>query len=130
MGKTKTGDKMKTFCKQTVITVLGGIAIGFVNGLLGAGGGMLAVPILKCQGLTQKQAHSNAIAIIIPITVFSTILYLIRGYVTIKDAYIYMPTGLIGAVVGTYILNKISPAVLKRIFGALMVYAGIRLVFK
>lgn len=121
---------MKIFCKQNILTALGGIAIGFVNGLLGAGGGMLAVPILKAQGLSQKQAHSNAISIILPITCFSAILYLVNDYVALKDSYIYIPTGLLGAVIGTYILNKISPRILKRIFGALMVYAGIRLLLK
>ncbi len=121
---------MKTFCKQNVKLALGGIAIGFVNGLLGAGGGMLAVPILKAQGLSQKQAHSNAIAIIIPITVYSTVLYLLNGYVTIEKAFVYMPTGLIGAVIGTYILNKISPNILRRLFGVLMAYAGVRLLLK
>ena len=32
---------------KKLITALCGAAIGFVNGLLGAGGGMLAVPLLK-----------------------------------------------------------------------------------
>ncbi len=121
---------MKIFCKRNILTALGGIAIGFINGLLGAGGGMLAVPILKAHGLSQKQAHSNAISIILPITCFSAILYLINGYVTFKEAYTYIPTGLLGALIGTYILNKISPKILKRVFGALMVYAGIRLLLK
>ncbi len=130
MGQTKSGGKMKTFCKQNIKTILGGIAIGFVNGLLGAGGGMLAVPILKSQGLSQKEAHANAIAIIIPITVLSAILYLINDYVTLGNAFIYIPTGLLGALIGTFILSKISPKILKRIFGILMVYAGVRLLIK
>lgn len=91
---------------------------------------MIAVPILKKMGFSQKQAHTNAIAVIIPITVLSAILYLYNGNVTLSDAYIYMPTGLLGAVLGTLILNKISPKILKRIFGVLMVYAGARLLLK
>ena len=129
-GKTNDGDKMKTFCKQNTLTALSGFAIGLINGLLGAGGGMIAIPILKKQGFSQKEAHTNAIAIILPITLLSSILYLVKGYVTVKDAFIYMPTGLIGAVIGTYILHKISPTLLKKIFGFLMLYAGIRLFIK
>lgn len=121
---------MKTFCKQNVLTALYGIVIGFTNGLLGAGGGMLAVPILKSQGFSQKEAHTNAIAIILPITLLSSSMYLLKGYVTFKDALIYMPTGLVGALVGTYILHKISPVLLKKAFGFLMIYAGIRLLIK
>ena len=43
----------------------GGI-IGFLNGLLGAGGGMVAVPVLKKE-MDTKQAHATSIAVIIPI---------------------------------------------------------------
>ncbi len=107
-----------------------GSLIGIVNGLLGAGGGMLAVPILKKLGLSQKEAHINAVAVILPITVLSAILYLYKDYVNLSDAFVYIPTGILGSLLGTYILNKISPLWLKRIFGALMVYAGARLLIK
>ena len=121
---------MKTFCKQNVLTALCGIVIGFTNGLLGAGGGMLAVPILKKFGFQQKEAHTNAIAIILPITILSSTMYLLKDYVTFKDAFIYMPTGLVGSLIGTYILHKISPVLLKKAFGILLIYAGIRLLLK
>lgn len=104
-----------------------GIAVGVVNGLFGAGGGMLAVPILKKIGFTQKEAHANAIAVIVPVTVVSATMYLLRGNVEIKDAVFYLPTGVIGALLGTFCLKKISPLWLKRIFGIFMVYAGVRL---
>ncbi len=121
---------MKEKIKQNLIISTIGIAIGMVNGILGAGGGMLAVPLLKKVGFTQKECHTNAIAVILPITVISAIIYLFKDYVTIKEAFIYMPTGLIGAIAGTYLLKKISSVWLKRIFSALMIYAGIRLLLR
>lgn len=121
---------MKRSKKENLLTAGVGIAIGAVNGLLGAGGGMLAVPLLKKLGLSQKQAHANAIAVILPITVVSAILYLVKGYVNLNEAFIYMPTGLLGAGIGTVILKKISPVWLKKIFGCFMVYAGVRLLLK
>ncbi len=111
-------------------TALSGLSIGIVNGLLGAGGGMLAVPILKKLGLEQKDAHSNAVAVILPVSLLSATLYIANDYVNLSDAVIYIPTGLLGAVLGTYCLHKISPVWLKRIFGGFMVYAGIRLLLK
>ncbi len=116
--------------KENIIVAVIGTAIGFVNGILGAGGGMLAVPLLKKIGFTQKESHTNAIAIILPITIVSAAIYLFKDFVTIKDSLIYIPTGLLGAVLGTYLLKKISPKWLKRIFGILMVYAGVRLLLK
>ena len=107
-----------------------GALIGVINGLFGAGGGMLAVPILKKEGLSQKEAHANAIAVILPITLVSAVMYILKDNVKISDALIYLPTGLLGAVLGTVCLKKISPLWLKRIFGGFMVYAGVRLLIK
>ena len=121
---------MKNFSKKSLLTAVAGLSIGIVNGLLGAGGGMIAVPLLKKLGFEQKQAHSNAIAIILPISILSATLYLYKDYVNLGDALPYIPTGLLGAVLGTYLLKKISPIWLRRIFGGFMVYAGIRLLLK
>lgn len=121
---------MKSKLKSGAITALSGVCIGLINGILGAGGGMLAVPMLKKIGFTQKQSHTNAIAIILPITIVSAIVYLLKGLVTFGDAVIYMPTGLLGAVTGTYLLKKISSKWLKNIFALLMIYAGVRLLLR
>ena len=107
-----------------------GIAVGLVNGVFGAGGGMLAVPLLKKSGLDQKSAHANAVAVILPITVISAILYIVKGKVALSDSFTYIPTGLIGAVIATFALKKISNKWLRRIFGGVMIYAGIRLLIK
>lgn len=104
--------------------------MGVINGMFGAGGGMLAVPMLKKIGFEQKQAHANAVAVILPITVVSAALYLLKGTVNISDSIAYIPTGLIGSYIGTLIIRKISPMWLKRIFGGFMVYAGVRLLIK
>lgn len=122
---------MVIFLKKAVLkNSLYGIAVGIVNGMFGAGGGMLAVPLLKKAGLSQKEAHANAIAVIVPITVISAAVYLLRGNVKVNDALIFLPTGIIGALLGTYCLKKLSPLWLKRIFGGFMVYAGVRLLMK
>lgn len=52
-----------------------GAAVGTVNVLIGAGGGILAVPILKKSGLDQKEAQANAVAVILPLTAISLIIY-------------------------------------------------------
>ncbi len=115
---------------KSFITNLAAVAVGVVNGLLGAGGGMLAVPLLKRSGLSQKESHANAVAVILPISIMSAAVYMYKDYVNLIDALPYLPTGLLGAVLGTKFLSKISAVWLKRIFGALMIYAGIRLLLK
>lgn len=129
MARITNGDRMN-LVRKNFFVLGGGFLIGLINGLFGAGGGMIAVPLLKKMGLSQKQAHANAVAIILPITLLSALLYLLNGYVKLNDALIYIPTGLLGALIGTYFLKKISPLWLKRIFGGFMVYAGVRLLIK
>lgn len=116
--------------KNKLVTYIFGFLIGIINGLLGAGGGMIAVPALKKLGMSQKDAHRNAIAVILPLSVLSAGLYLFRGNVTIGDTLIFIPGGLIGAGVGTLLLKKISPKWLAELFGAFMVYSGVRLLIR
>ncbi len=116
--------------KITKTACLGGFFVGIINGLLGAGGGIIAVPLLKKSGLAKKEAHVNAVAVILPISILSGILYIIRGDVAVSDALPYIPTGLLGAVIGTFLLKNISPKLLKRIFAIFIIYAGLRLFLK
>ena len=121
---------MKLFKKINFKTVFSGIAIGVVNGLMGAGGGMIAVPLLKKTGLDQRKAQANAIAVILPISVLSCVMYLIRGSVVLTDAVAFIPGGIIGTVIGTFLLSKIPTNILKKIFAAFMIWAGVRLLMR
>lgn len=121
---------IKSKLKENLALAAFGGLIGILNGTLGAGGGVIAVPLLKKIGLSQKESHANAIAVILPITLISASIYLYKGNVTLREAAIYMPTGLLGVIIGTYLLKKISALWLNRIFGAIMVYAGVRLLVR
>ncbi len=107
-----------------------GALIGVINGLFGAGGGMIAVPLLKKSGLEQKKAHANAVAVILPISLVSAILYVIRGNVAIRDALPFIPSGVIGSVIAVFLMQKISPVILKIVFGGFMVWAGVRMLMR
>ncbi len=120
------GDNVKSKLKS----IGSGIIIGIINGLLGAGGGMLAVPMLKKSGLNQKEAHASSIAVILPLSVISAAAYLLKGNVVLKDALPYLLPGALGAVLGAYLLNKISDKWLRKVFGVFMIWAGIRLLIK
>lgn len=120
---------MKTKTKHLKIAFFG-ILIGFINSLLGAGGGMIAVPLLNNLGLDEKSSHASAVAVILPLTVISAIIYLVKDYVNLTDTVWFLPTGILGAVIGSFLLKKISPTVLKKIFAVFMLYAGIRLLIR
>ena len=105
---------------------IGFFLAGVINGLLGAGGGMVAVPLLKGRGLSQKQAQASSIAIILPLSIISAVLYGIKGNLDVAKSLKFIPFGLIGALLGTFIFKKISPTLLKKIFALFMIWAGVR----
>ncbi len=114
---------------EIVAIVLGGI-IGFVNGLFGAGGGMLVVPVLSTiLGYTTKKAHATAILIILPLCLVSGVVYLVRG---VSDGGVFLPTILgvvFGGILGAYALKKCSNVALQFIFYGVMLVAGIKMLF-
>lgn len=121
---------MKVFNKDYLKSAFGGIIIGTINGMLGSGGGMIAVPVLRKLGFSQADAQANAIGVILPISVISAVLYILRGSVAVKDALIYIPGGIVGTLIGTFLLSKIPAKWLKKVFAVFMVWAGVRLLLK
>ena len=115
--------------KKTSAFLLG-IPIGALNILLGAGGGMIAVPALKKGGLNQKQAQANAVAVILPLTIISLIIYTKKEYVNFFDSLWILPFAAGGALLGTVVLEKISAPLLKKIFAGFMIWAGVRMFMK
>ena len=116
--------------KKNFVKIILGFFIGLINGFLGAGGGNIAVPALKSAGLRGKQTHQNAVAVILPLTAFSAAAYLLKGSVSLADALPFIPSGLVGAVVGTFVMKKIKSVWLSRIFGGFMIFSGVRMIFK
>ena len=114
--------------KRRFLLALCGGAIGVVNGLFGAGGGMLAVPVLAVAvGLPQKKARATAIAVILLLCVVSTVVYAVRGGF---ETDILLPTVLgvlAGGIAGAALLKKLSAPVLNLLFYGLMLFAGIKM---
>lgn len=117
-----------TFIKKQLSNLVGFFS-GIINGLLGAGGGMLIVPVLKSK-LPPAKAHATTVAVILPMCVVSSMLYIYDGRVSLSDAMPYIPFGVIGAVIGTALLPKLSGNQLRVIFSLFMIWAGIRMIMR
>lgn len=114
--------------KKYTLTLLG-ILVGAVNILLGAGGGILAVPILRKSGCDQKQAQANAVAVILPLTIISFIIYAKQKYVNFSSQIWVVPFAVLGAVLGTLVFKKLSSSILRKIFAIFMIWAGVRMLW-
>ena len=90
----------------------------------------MTVPYLNKQGLSQQKAQATSVFIILPLTILSTILYLKTSIFSLKESLIFLPFGIIGAILGGIFLKKIPAAILKIIFSVFMIYAGVRMLIK
>jgi len=108
-----------------------GFVTGLVNGVFGSGGGTIIVPALVLfLGLKDYKAHATAISIILPITIISTIIYFFNDTIPLKLSFLVMLGGLIGSYIGAKILNKIPTNILRKVFGGVIIYTAIRMIWK
>ncbi len=109
--------------------ILGFIA-GILNGLFGSGGGVVVVPMLKKLGVEIKKSHSTSIAIILSMTIASAIIYIIRGVsVDYSTLVLLIISGIVGALIGIKLFSRINSDLLRRIFGAIIIFSAIRRLF-
>lgn len=106
-----------------------GLLAGIVNGFLGAGGGLIVVPLLRRWGkLSEKQALATSVMVITPLCLVSFGVYGFKiGAENLLPHWTYLAGGLIGGVLAGGLFSKISPKWLRRIFGTIMIVGGIRM---
>ena len=110
---------------KSIKTAVTGAASGFINGLFGSGGGIIAVMLLRREMSDMRRAHATATLMIFVISIVSVTLYAATGYVDFSVGLKLMPGGLAGAAVGAALLRKIKPSSLRRLFGLIMVVSGV-----
>lgn len=121
MGKKK---KIKNIAVKSVFALI----VGFINGFFGGGGGLICVPTLeRVYKLDTKKAHATAIAVMLPLSVISSIVYIInnRFDLAISSSVVLGVVG--GGLIGAFFLKKFSGTVLRWIFIAVLFSAGVRM---
>jgi len=103
---------------------MAGITSGFLNGLFGSGGGVVAVMFLRNIIGDEKKAHASATLMILIMSTVSLIFYAIYGHVEWGMGFRFVPGGIIGAVLGTKFLKNMQSGKLKRLFGLVLVISG------
>lgn len=107
--------------------LLSGAAAGLVNGFFGGGGGSILVPLLtRCCRLEQQQAFATSLAVILPLCILSAGLYLFRGSLDLQTALPYLIGGGVGGWLGGKYFKKMRIHWLRRGFGILLLYGGMR----
>ena len=112
--------------KKFAYILAGGIA-GAVNGLLGAGGGMVLVPLLTLFGAVDEDCvFPTSVSIICPICLVS--LSISPGFVNLPwtEAWPYLLASIPGGLLAGALTKKIPVKWLHRALGLLIIYGGVR----
>ena len=119
------------FCiRDNAKYALSGSLAGIMNGLLGAGGGVVLVPLLLgFIKLEEKKAFATSVFIILPISLVSAIVYFFTGRLDLGLAAPYLAGGFIGGIIAGKYLKKMPVIWLRRLFGAILIFGGARAIF-
>lgn len=111
---------------------LGGLCAGFINGLLGTGGGIIIIFILQklFPDSDPKDNFASAIACILPMSVVSAGFYLNGGSVVLSDVLIYIIPAVVGGVLGALLLCRFKTKLLKKLFACLVIWAGVNMLIR
>ena len=106
----------------------GGMA-GVLNGLFGAGGGLILAPLLNGWiGLEEKRAFATSIAVTLPLSLLSYALFCAQGGNVWRAALPYLIGGVLGGAIAPRLFQSISTKWLHRLFSLLLFFGGIKAV--
>lgn len=130
--KSQTGSA--TCAKQSnrsLLFNLGGLIVGIITGLLGAGGGFLIIPILVLYlGLPMKTAVGTSLLIIAVNSLFGFIFSVTQFEFDWTLLASFSLLAISGVFIGSRIANKFSAGVLKKVFAWFVLLIGIYIIVK
>jgi uncharacterized membrane protein YfcA len=114
-----------------LLYLLLGVGIGTVGGMVGIGGGVLLIPALTAfLNVEPRKAAGISLAVLaIPVTLPGALRYYTHGYITRTDLLMIGCLAIafaVGTTVGAQVQHYLDVSVLKIIFGALLLYVGMR----
>ena len=125
-------EKVRGFLRRhrAASLIVCGLIGGFINGLLGAGSGIVFVFFLSFLfggdgEETQKDAFALSLGAVFFITLFSVFFYALNGQSSITAASPYVLPAVLGGLAGAMLLGRINVILLKLIFACIIIYSGI-----
>ena len=136
-------DKTKLKIKFNLIQrTMFGFVVGFISSLMGIGGAIMNVPILKLVGYTINKAIGTAASIGFLISIFGTIGFfttgimmqknipLSTGFINIPAFLIFIPITIIMAKIGATAVHKIKRKIIAKLFGFFLIIIASRFLYE
>lgn len=109
--------------------ILSGLVIGWINGFWGGGGGMVCVPVLiSILKLPEKSAHATALLIMLPLSICSFVVYMLKGSIDVMMAVQVGGGFVIGGATGALLLKNMSNVILRLVFAGVIIAGGLKLI--
>ena len=113
--------------KKNLGIMLAGLSAGSVNGLFGAGGGMVLVPLLTLwTDLDDSEIFPASVSIILPVCLISLSITWRFGAPQLHTALPYLAGSLLGGLAAGFWGRKLPVLWLHRGLGILILWGGIR----
>ena len=113
--------------KRYVGIGLAGFGAGILNGLFGAGGGLVLVPILSAlTDLEQQDMFAISVATLLPVCVISLLFSTGWRQFSLSQALPYLLGSAVGGLLAATLGKKIPTLWLHRALGILILWGGIR----
>ena len=112
---------------HVVALIVIGVLAGTLSGLFGVGGGVLVVPALLLLGVDQRRAAGTSVAAILPTAIVGAIGYAVTGHVDWVAGILLAIGAVIGAQVGSFLLDRLPRAVLFWSFIGLLILVAVSL---
>lgn len=113
-----------------IILVIIGIGAGMLSGFIGVGGGIIIVPaLIYFLGFTQHQAQGTSLFVLVmPVVILAVLNYWKSNNVNWQFGLIIAAAFVVGGYFGSKLSLRLSPGIVKLVFGILMAYLSIRLI--
>lgn len=114
-----------------ILTLAGiGVVAGFFSGLFGVGGGIVLVPLLAAAaGFSHRRSSGTSLAAVLPSAVAGVIAYSSHGSVDWLAGGLLAVGAIGGAMIGTWLLHRTHPTILRWLFIAFLVLVAVRMLF-
>ena len=121
--------KMSTTIIITLLII--GVLAGVLSGLVGVGGGLAMIPLMIILlGYSQHEAQGTSLAVLaVPVTFLAAYNYYSEGYINWKFALIIAVGFVVGGFFGSKLAISIDQAMLKKIFGVILLIAAFKMFF-
>ncbi|ASD23095.1 sulfite exporter TauE/SafE family protein [Cryobacterium zongtaii] len=108
--------------------VLTGVIGGLLSGLFGVGGGIVMVPLLiSLVRMDQRRAATTSLAAIVPTSIVGSLTYLANGHIDLIAGAIIAAGAVVGALIGSNLLQRIPLFWLRWLFIALLIVVAARM---